>query len=236
MVVSSFFCGVLIRRSWIGHGTDVPAPVATVPGRSIERIRGWDIGGLHATVSPFCPGCRGADAGRLRERRNVAPRIDRADAAARQRNRRSAAARQRAAACPEHTGPLDDDVEAAARAVEKEKEKKAAKTEKQQPARQAASGEAAPAKASSPFNGSWQFSNGQKACMMTLSTSSGSSGSVSASGDCWNAYTKAKGWKLQGNEMVLTDSGNEPIARLQSTGATRYDGYGADGEPVVLVR
>ncbi|WP_160140569.1 AprI/Inh family metalloprotease inhibitor [Blastochloris tepida] len=114
-------------------------------------------------------------------------------------------------------------------------EKKTAKTEKQQPARQPAS-ETASTKANSPFNGSWQFSNGQKACMMTLSTANGASGSVSASGDCWNAYSKAKGWKLQGNEMVLTDSGNQPIARMQSTGATRYDGYGAEGEPVVLVR
>ncbi|KAA5599593.1 AprI/Inh family metalloprotease inhibitor [Blastochloris sulfoviridis] len=116
-----------------------------------------------------------------------------------------------------------------------EKEKKTAKTETQQPARQPAS-ETASTKANSPFNGSWQFSNGQKACMMTLSTANGASGSVSASGDCWSAYSKAKSWKLQGNEMVLTDSGNQPIARMQSTGATRYDGYGAEGEPVVLVR
>ena len=111
----------------------------------------------------------------------------------------------------------------------------AAKPDKTARAKPAADKPAAGAKAS-PFNGSWQFSNGQKACMMTLAAVGGSSGTVSASGDCWSGYTKAKGWKLQGNEMVLTDSGNQPLARLQTTGATRYDGYGADGEPVVLVR
>ncbi|BAR98079.1 outer membrane lipoprotein [Blastochloris viridis] len=132
-----------------------------------------------------------------------------------------------------------------------DKEKKAAskpETKQAPPAQQASKPPAAasaPASSAAPaaaaaeggkaFNGSWQFSNGQKACMMTLS-GSGASGTVSAGGECWNAYTKAKSWKLQGNEMVLTDSGNQPIARMQSTGATRYDGYGADGEPVVLIR
>jgi hypothetical protein len=120
-------------------------------------------------------------------------------------------------------------------AAKPEKEKKAAKKPESKPEKKPAAQQAsAPAAAPGKFNGSWQFSNGQKACMMTLS-GGGSGGSVSASGDCWSAYSKAKGWKLQGNDMVLTD-GKEPIARMQSTGETRYDGYGADGEPVVLVR
>jgi hypothetical protein len=120
-----------------------------------------------------------------------------------------------------------------------EKEKKAAKKQEAKPEKKPAPAAAeASAPAAAPkgkFNGSWQFSNGQKACMMTLS-GSGSGGAVSASGDCWAGYTKAKSWKLQGNDMVLTDSANQPIARMQSTGETRYDGYGTDGEPVVLVR
>jgi hypothetical protein len=118
-----------------------------------------------------------------------------------------------------------------------EKDKRTARKPEKKPAPaadQASAPAAAPAGAGKAFAGTWQFSNGQKACMMTLS-GGGSGGSVSASGDCWNAYAKAKGWKLQGNDMVLTD-GKEPIARMQSTGATRYDGYGAEGEPVVLVR
>ena len=117
-----------------------------------------------------------------------------------------------------------------------EKDKKAAKKPEKKPAPAAAEASAPAAAPASKgkFTGSWQFSNGQKACMMTLS-GGGSGGAVSASGECWNAYAKAKGWKLQGNEMVLTD-GNQPIAKMQSTGETRYDGYGADGEPVVLVR
>ena len=110
----------------------------------------------------------------------------------------------------------------------------AAKPDK--PARAKPADKPATAAKASPFNGSWQFSNGQKACMMTLAAVGGSSGTVAASGDCWSGYTKAKGWKLQGNEMILTDAANQPLARMQTTGATRYDGYGADGEPVVLIR
>lgn len=84
--------------------------------------------------------------------------------------------------------------------------------------------------------GSWSTSVGGASCQMFLTLTKYGNASRGGTRGCSGEMANMRSWDVQGKQVVLFSEGGDTIARLYSSGATRFDGQTASGLPISLSR
>jgi hypothetical protein len=102
------------------------------------------------------------------------------------------------------------------------------------------SGPAQPAGPSAPpvnLAGIWLFSSpGRGQCRMTFGTQPNAvDGTIAPQGGCPGKFYMSRKWTFEGGSLVMRDHNGQPLAQLESQGAT-FEGKATTGEAVTLMR
>ncbi|MCB1489408.1 MAG: AprI/Inh family metalloprotease inhibitor [Bauldia sp.] len=84
--------------------------------------------------------------------------------------------------------------------------------------------------------GGWTIASSGESCQLFMTLTSWTGGYRASTRGCSSATLKSiSAWNLQGNQVILAGQGGTPIATLQSSGGSRFDGS-AGGVPVSFYR
>lgn len=84
--------------------------------------------------------------------------------------------------------------------------------------------------------GAWKVTTAGSSCQMFMALTQWSGGFRAASRGCPGDAASVSAWDVSGSQVVLKDSTGNVVARLYSSGATRYDGTTNGGAPISLSR
>lgn len=94
----------------------------------------------------------------------------------------------------------------------------------------------APAVTKEAMVGAWKVSAGGNGCQMMLSLTKMSSDFRAASLRCPGDAAGVAAWNVAGSQVVLKDNSGNTVARLYSSGPSRYDGQTSGGQPISFSR
>ena len=84
--------------------------------------------------------------------------------------------------------------------------------------------------------GGWTIASSGESCQLFMTLTSWTGGYRASTRGCSSDTLKSiSAWNLQGNQVILAGQGGTPIATLQSSGGSRFDGS-AGGTPVSFYR
>jgi len=84
--------------------------------------------------------------------------------------------------------------------------------------------------------GAWKVNSGGGGCQMMLSLTKQAADFRAASLRCPGDAANVAAWNVGGKQVVLKDSTGNVVARLYSSGAEKYDGQTASGQPISFSR
>jgi hypothetical protein len=84
--------------------------------------------------------------------------------------------------------------------------------------------------------GAWKVSTAGSSCQMFMALTQWSGGFRAASRGCPGDAASVSAWDVAGSQVVLKDSSGNTVARLFSSGASRFDGTTNSGAPISLSR
>jgi|SRR5690606_7275164 hypothetical protein len=84
--------------------------------------------------------------------------------------------------------------------------------------------------------GSWKTSAGGVSCQMFLTLTKYGANSRGGTRGCQGELSGMRSWNVAGKQLHLYDENGAQIATLYSTGAERFEGRTASGQPVSLSR
>lgn len=84
--------------------------------------------------------------------------------------------------------------------------------------------------------GAWKVNAGGGGCQMMLSLTKQAADFRAASLRCPGDAANVAAWNVAGKQVVLKDNTGNVVARLYSSGAERYDGQTATGQPISFSR
>ena len=85
--------------------------------------------------------------------------------------------------------------------------------------------------------GQWTISSAVTTCPAFVTLTGWDGGYRASTRNCSDpALSRLGAWNIENNQVVLKDAGGVPIAVMNRTGTTRFDGQFTDGTPVSLVR
>ncbi|MEQ8698752.1 MAG: AprI/Inh family metalloprotease inhibitor [Bauldia litoralis] len=85
--------------------------------------------------------------------------------------------------------------------------------------------------------GGWTIASSGESCQLFMTLTSWTGGYRASTRGCSSDMLKSiSAWNLQGSQVVLAGQGGTPIARLQSSGGSRFDGSAEGGGAVSFYR
>ncbi|WP_421724888.1 AprI/Inh family metalloprotease inhibitor [Bauldia sp.] len=85
--------------------------------------------------------------------------------------------------------------------------------------------------------GGWTIASSGESCQLFMTLTSWTGGYRASTRGCSSETLKSiSAWNLQGQQVVLAGQGGTPVARLQSSGGSRFDGATEGGGPVSFYR
>lgn len=84
--------------------------------------------------------------------------------------------------------------------------------------------------------GAWRVSTEGANCQMFMALTRWSTGFRAASRGCPGDAANVSSWTINGNQVVLSDSGGNRVATLFSSGSDRFDGQTTSGRAISLAR
>ncbi|MGE0230874.1 MAG: AprI/Inh family metalloprotease inhibitor [Flavobacteriaceae bacterium] len=85
--------------------------------------------------------------------------------------------------------------------------------------------------------GQWTIAGAATSCPATVTLTGWNGGFRASTRNCSDPeLSKLGAWNIENNQVVLRDINGAPIAVMNRTGTTRFDGQFSDGTPVSLVR
>jgi len=84
--------------------------------------------------------------------------------------------------------------------------------------------------------GAWRVSTEGANCQMFMALTRWSTGFRAASRGCPGDAANVSSWTINGNQVVLSDSGGNRVATLFSSGSDRFDGQTSSGRAISLAR
>ncbi|QBK29159.1 hypothetical protein E0E05_00260 [Roseitalea porphyridii] len=84
--------------------------------------------------------------------------------------------------------------------------------------------------------GAWRVSTQGADCQMFMALTRWSTGFRAASRGCPGDAANVSSWNINGNRVVLSDSGGNQVATLFSSGSGRFDGQTSGGQAISLAR
>jgi hypothetical protein len=85
--------------------------------------------------------------------------------------------------------------------------------------------------------GGWTIASSGDSCQLFMTLTSWTGGYRASTRGCSSEQLKSiSAWNLNGSQVVLAGQGGAPVATLQSSGGTRFDGQIAGGGPVSFYR
>jgi hypothetical protein len=84
--------------------------------------------------------------------------------------------------------------------------------------------------------GAWRVSTEGANCQMFMALTRWSTGFRAASRGCPGDAANVSSWTINGNQVVLSDSGGNRVATLFSSGGDRFDGQTTSGRAISLAR
>ena len=84
--------------------------------------------------------------------------------------------------------------------------------------------------------GAWKVSTGGSSCQVFMALTQWTGGYRAASRGCPGDAAKIAAWDVSGSQVVLKDSTGNTVARLFSSGGSRYDGSTTGGAAISLAR
>lgn len=85
--------------------------------------------------------------------------------------------------------------------------------------------------------GGWTIASSGESCQLFMTLTSWTGGYRASTRGCSSDMLKSiSAWNLQGSQVILAGQGGTPIARLQSSGGSRFDGSAEGGGAVSFYR
>lgn len=85
--------------------------------------------------------------------------------------------------------------------------------------------------------GGWTIASSGDSCQLFMTLTSWTGGYRASTRGCASEQLKSiSAWNLNGSQVVLAGQGGSPVATLQNSGGTRFDGSIAGGGPVSFYR
>ncbi|MCP4384091.1 MAG: AprI/Inh family metalloprotease inhibitor [Hyphomicrobiales bacterium] len=85
--------------------------------------------------------------------------------------------------------------------------------------------------------GGWTIASSGESCQLFMTLTSWTGGYRASTRGCSSDTLKSiSAWNLQGQQVVLAGQGGSPVARLQSSGGSRFDGATEGGGSVAFYR
>lgn len=85
--------------------------------------------------------------------------------------------------------------------------------------------------------GGWTIASSGDSCQLFMTLTSWTGGYRASTRGCSSEQLKSiSAWNLNGSQVVLAGQGGSPVATLQNSGGTRFDGQIAGGGPVSFYR
>jgi len=85
--------------------------------------------------------------------------------------------------------------------------------------------------------GGWTISSSGDSCQLFMTLTSWTGGYRASTRGCSNATLKSiSAWNLQGTQVTLAGAGGAPVAHLNSSGASRFDGSTTGGGQISFYR
>ena len=85
--------------------------------------------------------------------------------------------------------------------------------------------------------GGWTIASSGDSCQLFMTLTSWTGGYRASTRGCSSEQLKSiSAWNLNGSQVVLAGQGGAPVATLQSSGGTRFDGQISGGGPVSFYR
>jgi hypothetical protein len=85
--------------------------------------------------------------------------------------------------------------------------------------------------------GGWTISSSGDSCQLFMTLTSWTGGYRASTRGCSNATLKSiSAWNLQGTQVTLAGTGGAPVAHLNSSGASRFDGSTTGGGQISFYR
>jgi hypothetical protein len=85
--------------------------------------------------------------------------------------------------------------------------------------------------------GGWTIASSGDSCQLFMTLTSWTGGYRASTRGCSSEQLKSiSAWNLNGSQVVLAGQGGSPVATLQNSGGTRFDGQIAGGGPVSFFR
>lgn len=84
--------------------------------------------------------------------------------------------------------------------------------------------------------GAWRVATEGANCQMFMALTRWSTGFRAASRGCPGDAANVSSWAINGNQVVLSDSGGNRVATLFSSGSDRFDGQTVGGRAISLAR
>ena len=95
---------------------------------------------------------------------------------------------------------------------------------------------AAPEVTTGSVAGVWNVSVSGQSCRIATPQTKYGKGYRAGPLHCPSPMDGVKSWQVEGKQLAFYDQGGQPLARLYSSGSSRFDGQTTSGQPISLTR